>query len=161
WLVAALLATAIALGSASALELSLPDWLDQLWWGALLALGVLALLDALWLRRLPSPRVERLLPGKLPLGRWSEVQLTLHHDFRRAQRVQVFDHVPADMELEHLPQQTELQPGGYSQLGYRVRPLKRGHFHFLRCELLLDSPLRLWQGRRFIAQQDDTRVYPD
>ena len=160
-LLGGLLALAIILGSLPLLGIKLAATLQPLWWGLLLALLVIAGIDALWLRRLPTPRVQRQLPGNLPLGRWSEVRLSLHHEFRQPLNVQVFDHLPAQMDFEFLPQAVALRPGEQTEFGYRVRPLKRGHFRFPRCELLLPSPLRLWQARRFIDQASETRVYPD
>ncbi|MBO3274971.1 DUF58 domain-containing protein [Pseudomonas schmalbachii] len=160
-LLGALLAAAILLGSATALGLHPPELLGSLWRGLLVAVVLLALLDAFWLHRLPSPRLERQLSGNLPLGRWSEVRLQLHHNFTQAQRVTLFDHLPAGMDFEHLPQAVELRPGESTQLGYRVRPLSRGHFVFPRCEIQLRSPLRLWRGRRYLETRDETRVYPD
>ncbi|WP_152225812.1 DUF58 domain-containing protein [Pseudomonas sp. SCB32] len=160
-LLGVLLAAAIALGSATALDTPPPAWLGRLWWGALCALTLLALVDALWLRRLPSPRLERQLSGNLPLGRWSEVRLHLHHRYGQVQRVTLFDHLPGAMEVEHLPQVVELRPGEQTELGYRVRPLSRGHFVFPRCEIELSSPLRLWRGRRYLEERSEARVYPD
>ncbi|ERI52339.1 membrane protein, partial [Pseudomonas sp. EGD-AK9] len=115
----------------------------------------------LWLRRLPSPRLERALPGNLPLGRWSEVQLTAHHDYAQGLEVEAFDHVPAGMAFEHLPQRIALRPGQQTRFAYRLKPLVRGHFHFRHCELTLPSPLRLWQARRLLALPGESRVYPD
>ncbi len=160
-LIGGLLALAIVLGSLPLLGIKLPQTLQPLWWGLLLALLLIAAADALWLRRLPTPRLQRQLPGNLPLGRWSEVRLTLHHDYRQPLAVQAFDHLPEHMDFEFMPQQVELHPGEQTEFGYRVRPLKRGHFRIPRCELLLPSPLRLWQARRFIDQASETRVYPD
>ena len=160
-LLGALLAIAIVLGSLPLLGVRLPATLPTLCWGLLLALAVLAGVDALWLRRLPTPRAERQLPGNLPLGRWSEVRLTLHHEYRNALDIEVFDHVPERMDFEHLPQRVALRPGEQTQCGYRVRPLARGHFRYARCEINLPSPLRLWQGRRYIELPGETRVYPD
>ncbi|MDG9853505.1 DUF58 domain-containing protein [Pseudomonas nitroreducens] len=159
-LLGALLAIAIALGAAEALD-SGSALLGRLWWGALSALLLLALADALWLRRTPSPKLRRQLSGNLPLGRWSEIRLQFHHRYAQPQRVTVFDHLPAGMEFEYLPQTVELHPGEQTELGYRVRPLSRGHFVFQRCEIELSSPLRLWKGRRYLEQRDETRVYPD
>lgn len=160
-LLGVLLALAILLGTLHALAIKLPQTLALIWWGALCALLLAGTADALWLRRLPIPRAERLLPGNLPLGRWSEVRLSLHHDFSQPIVAEVFDHVPDGMALEYLPQRVELRPGERTDFGYRVRPLARGHFHFPRCELLLPSPLRLWHGRRYLALPGETRVYPD
>ncbi|TRX75410.1 DUF58 domain-containing protein [Pseudomonas mangiferae] len=159
--VAVLAGLALLLGTLSALGIAVPAVATQAWWGALLALAALAAADAWRLRRLPTPRVERLLPGHLPLGRWSEVRLTLQHDLSRASRVDVIDHVPAGMDAENLPRRVELRPGETTAFDYRVRPLRRGHFVFPRCELELPSPLGLWSGRRFAECLDATRVYPD
>ena len=160
-LIGGLLALAIVLGSLPLLGIKLPQTLQPLWWGLLLALLLIAAADALWLRRLPTPRLQRQLPGNLPLGRWSEVRLTLHHRFERPLTIELFDHVPAGMQFDALPQRIALHPGEHTECGYRLRPTRRGHFLFQCCELLLPSPLRLWQARRFIDQASETRVYPD
>src|SRR3546814_4739344 len=82
------------------------------------------------------------------LGRWSEVRLQISHDFAQPLNVEVFDHVPDGLDFENLPLSVELQSGQHSQIGYRLRPLKRGHFSFEHCEISLPSPLGLWAGKR-------------
>lgn len=160
WL-AILLAIGIVLGALQALDVEVPSSLLSINWGLLLALFALSLLDALRLKRLPSPRVHRQMPGSLALGRWSEVRLEVEHDFDQPLAIQIFDHVPDGLSFENLPLDTELQPGQRSLIGYRLRPLKRGHFTFDTCELNLPSPLGLWSGKRLLNITDHTRVYPD
>ncbi|MCX4219700.1 DUF58 domain-containing protein [Pseudomonas sp. MCal1] len=160
WL-AILLAIGIVLGALQALDVEVPSSLLSINWGLLLALFALSLLDALRLKRLPSPRVQRQMPGSLALGRWSEVRLEVEHDFDQPLAIQIFDHVPDGLSFENLPLDTELQPGQRSLIGYRLRPLKRGHFTFDTCELNLPSPLGLWSGKRLLNITDHTRVYPD
>ncbi|TFY89385.1 DUF58 domain-containing protein [Pseudomonas kairouanensis] len=149
------------LGAAAALQFKVPDTLHSVAWGLLLALLLLAMLDAMRLRRRPSVRLQRHMPGSLALGRWGDVRLTLEHDYRQPLTVQVFDHVPDGLTVENLPQSIELRPGERSELGYRLRPVRRGHFSFIRCEIHLPSPLALWSARRYIEARDATRVYPD
>lgn len=156
-----LLGLGIVLGTAAALQFKLPDTLYAIALGLLLALLLLALLDAMRLRNRPSPRVQRQMPGSLALGRWGEIRLVLEHDFAQALSVQVFDHVPDGLSVEHMPQSIDLRPGERSELGYRLRPLRRGHFNFGRCEIHLPSPMGLWSARRLIEVSDTTRVYPD
>ncbi len=132
---------------------------DQL--GLAPALLVLAIIDALRLSHLPSPRLQRQTPGSLALGRWSEVRLQLSHDFNGPVAVEIFDHVPQGLSFENLPQVVELQPGQYSEVGYRLRPLKRGHFSFEHCEINLPSPFGLWTGKRLLDVSGEIRVYPD
>lgn len=160
WL-AALLGLSIVLGTLRALGVSVAPSLLSINWGLLLALLLLALLDAVRLMRLPSPRVQRQMPGSLALGRWGEVYVEIAHDYSQPLKVQLFDHVPDGLSFEHLPQSVELQPGQHSQLSYRLHPLRRGHFGFDRCEVNLPSRFGLWSARRYLSVSDSTRVYPD
>ena len=160
WL-SVLLGLNILLGAAAALQLKVPDTLHSIAWGLLLALLLLALLDAVRLRRRPGVQIQRQMPRSLALGRWGEVRLTLAHDYSRPITVKVFDHVPDGLSMENLPQSIELRPGERSELGYRLRPLRRGHFTFSRCEIHLPSPIGLWSARQFAEVSDATRVYPD
>lgn len=160
-LLGTLLTAAVLLGALPLLGVKLPASLEMLGWAVLCALALIALMDALWLRRLPTPRVQRTLPGNLPLGRWSDVQLQVHHGFANAAQIELFDHVPAGMAFEGMPLRVDLHPGQQTQLSYRLKPQQRGHFAFDRCELLLTSPLRLWQGRRLLDVPGESRVFPD
>ncbi|MDI3271273.1 DUF58 domain-containing protein [Pseudomonas sp. AL03] len=160
WL-AILLAIGIVLGTLRALDVEAPGSLLSINWGLLLALLFLAILDAIRLKRLPSPRVQRQMPGSLALGRWGEVRLEVEHDFHQPLHIQIFDHVPQGLSFENLPLSVELQPGQRSRIGYRLRPLKRGHFTFEHCEINLPSPMGLWSDKRLLNVADNTRVYPD
>lgn len=160
WL-ALLLVIGIVLGALRALEFAVPPSLLSINWGLLLALLALAVLDAIHLKRLPTPRVQRQMPGSLALGRWGEVRLEVEHDFAQPLNIYIFDHVPDGLSFENLPLLVELQPGQHSQVGYRLRPLKRGHFTFEHCEINLPSPLGLWSDKRLLNVTDNTRVYPD
>ncbi|WP_268797739.1 DUF58 domain-containing protein [Pseudomonas huanghezhanensis] len=160
-----LLGVAVLLGVLDALELGPVSRLATVFWTLLLLLGVVAALDALKLWRLPSPRLQRLLPGSLALGRWSDVRIDIQHDYARRLPIEVFDHGPVSasqrFDVENLPQGIELRPNRTAQLGYRLRPTSRGQFTFERIEISLPSALRLWTSRRYIAAAGSTRVYPD
>ncbi len=160
WLVI-LLAIGIVLGASRALGIAVPSTLLSINWGLLLALFILAIVDAVRLKRLPSPNVRRQMPGTLALARWGEVRLHIEHDFPQPLNIQIYDHVPEGLSFENLPLTVELQPGQSSEFGYRLRPLKRGHFTFEHCEMNLPSPLGLWAGKRLLQVPDHTRVYPD
>jgi uncharacterized protein (DUF58 family) len=160
WL-ATLFAISVVSGTLQALHVEIPSSLLSVNWGLLLALLALAIIDAGRLRRLPSPRVSRQVPGNLALGRWSEVHLKVSHDFSEPLRIELFDHVPDGLNAENLPLTAELQSGQHNRISYRLRPLKRGHFVFEHCEINLPSPFGLWSGKRLMPVQDSTRVYPD
>jgi len=160
WL-ALLVVISIVLGALQALQTDIPSSLISVNWGLLLALLALAVIDAVRLRRLPSPRIKRQMPGSLALGRWGEINLQVAHEFAEPLKVNLFDHVPDGLAFEHLPLTVELQPGHVSHISYRLRPTRRGHFSFDQCEVNLPSPLGFWSGKRLLGVVDQTRVYPD
>jgi uncharacterized protein (DUF58 family) len=160
WL-ATLLGLSVVQGALSALGIDLGPNLQAINWALLLALLVLALLDAARLLRRPSPSIQRRLSGSLALGRWAEVQVSVQHDYRQPLTIELFDHVPDGLVFEQLPHALELQPGQISQFSYRLRPLRRGHFSFLQCEVNVPGHLGLWSARRYLHVIDSTRVYPD
>ncbi|MCO8162163.1 DUF58 domain-containing protein [Pseudomonas sp. 21LCFQ010] len=158
----ALLASlALVPGILSALAIRVPELAITLYWATLLALLGIALLDAVRVARLPSPRLQRHMPASLALGRWSDVQLEVQHDAAAVMQLRIFDHVPDGLEFEHLPQNLNLPPQQTARLNWRLRPLQRGRFNFERCEVILHSPLRLWESRRYLALPDPVKVYPD
>ncbi|PBP66907.1 DUF58 domain-containing protein, partial [Pseudomonas syringae] len=121
---------ALLLGTLRALSIEYPAKIDDLYWGALLALVAVSLLDAIWLLRSPSPRVQRELAGSLALDRWNEARLDVQHDGGRPVTVRLFDHMPHGLEHENLPQSLTLGARGKGSIGYRLRPSSRGHFTF-------------------------------
>ena len=160
WL-ALLVVISIVLGALQALQTDIPSSLISVNRGLLLALLALAVIDAVRLRRLPSPRIKRQMPGSLALWRWGEINLQVAHEFAEPLKVNLFDHVPDGLAFEHLPLTVELQPGHVSHISYRLRPTRRGHFSFDQCEVNLPSPLGFWSGKRLLGVVDQTRVYPD
>ncbi|MCW8156465.1 DUF58 domain-containing protein [Stutzerimonas stutzeri] len=156
----ALALLAIPLGILAALGVEAGHW-QSAWWGLLLALGMVALVDAFNLTRLPSPALQRSLSGNLPLGHWSNVQLLVRNEHSRAVELELFDHVPDGMLFEQLPQRMRLELGEHCQLAYRLRPVRRGRFFFQCCDMQLSSPMGLWRSNRQLPLTDETRVYPD
>ncbi|CDZ95895.1 DUF58 domain-containing protein [Pseudomonas saudiphocaensis] len=156
-----LLGLAVPLGIASALGQPAPSVIHTAWWGLLLCLGLTALFDAWNLRRLPPPELQRRLPGNLALNRWHDVRLQVRHAQARPLHLDLFDHLPAGMEFEHLPRSLTLSHGEQAELTYRVRPEHRGLFSARRCEVRLYGPLGLWRQRRLLPLESQARVYPD
>jgi uncharacterized protein (DUF58 family) len=157
----ALFSLGLLLGLAAALGYALPDMFNTAWWGLLLCLGGVTIIDAWQLHRLPSPSVRRMLPGSLAQGGWQDVHLDIHHALEKPTRVEIFDHAPDGLQFEQLPQTLTLAPGQDRHLSYRLQPMRRGHFYFAHCELRVYSPFGLWRDRRVLPVESQTRVYPD
>ncbi|WP_285351199.1 DUF58 domain-containing protein [Pseudomonas sp. ME-P-057] len=164
WL-AVLLGVSLLLGVLQALGRGPVAKLDGLFWVLLSLLTVVAVLDALWLWRLPSPRIKRHMSSSLAMGRWSEVRVELEHDSPRALSLSLFDHGPSEpharYETVNLPQHVVLRPQRTAQLTYRLRFASRGDFSLEQTEIHIRSPLRLWFSRRYLPDVSTVRVYPD
>jgi uncharacterized protein (DUF58 family) len=133
--------------------------LMTVWWSAGAGMASLALLDALWLHRQPTPQVERQLPEALPVGHRREVELSIVA--ARRQRLEVFDLHPVGWPVEGLPQRVRVAPGEATLLRYRLTAAARGLAEFPGTQLRLRSPLRLWTQSRIAGAPRQVRVYPD
>jgi uncharacterized protein (DUF58 family) len=152
------LTSALAVGglAASIWTPGIPAWIIA----ALIAVA-LALIDAVLGLRQPTPHVQRLAPGSLPLGVGHDIALRLAHDGGRALSVAIHDHTPAHCEVTGLPQVVAIPAKGWAEIRYRVKPVQRGDAQFGRTELRIDSPLRLWQTGRSAGEAQLVRVYPN
>lgn len=153
----AILLIGAALGVAVAFEL-----LPLVLLGAAgLVFALVVAFDAMRLRALPTPSVERDLPPIVAVGVERAVGLRLRHDMARPLRVEVHDLHPGSWPLFGLPRRVVLPPGRELELPYRITPAARGLFSFEGCALRLASPLRLWQQRRIVPLRQSVRVYPN
>lgn len=121
---------------------------------ALLAIG-----DALLLRRRPTPQVSREIPEALPLG--IERDVTLRVESMSRQRIDLFDLHPGGWPAQGLPQRLKLASATAATFSYRLRPTARGDATFDGVQLRLASALRLWRQSRIAGAPQRVRVYPN
>lgn len=133
-----------------------PLWLSL---GALLA--VIALWDVWRIARLAPPLVTRQVSASLAVGVWHAVQLRIRHSGKRTLGLTLFDHLPASVEFQGLPQSTRIDPASQAVLSYRLRPLERGDHAFGPVQVLLRSPFNLWRRSLLIAAPQTIKVYPN
>jgi uncharacterized protein (DUF58 family) len=128
---------------------------------SIVLLSLLALLDAIELKRAPSPQVERQPLGVLPLGVRREVRLEFR-GMRGGMRTLVFkDRVPPTWPSENQPQRVRLDTDRNVAVSYALTPIERGEFNIAGVDVDLDSRLRFWRQIRFIATLDQLRVFPN
>lgn len=165
WWLAILSGFGVLIGILQALEWGLAGRLERLFWILVCVTGLLAATDAFGLWRLPCPRLQRHVPGSLPLGRWVDVRVGIDHDWRRSVAVTFFDHGPEGQgnrfETQNLPRHITLRPRHTGDLTWRLRPTSRGLFTFEKAEVQLRSAMGLWLSRRYLPLPDSTRIYPD
>src|SRR5690606_14314132 len=68
---------------------------------------------------------------------------------------------PAHWTVRGQPRRWRLAAGHQARLAYQVVPGERGLALFGDCELRLQSPWRLWSGKRRVALAQAVRVYPN
>ncbi len=155
WLIACLAACAALGGLAVYGAIGIETWA---WVCA--ALAALAILDAIALRRVPTPEVRRELPDALAIGVEREVRLEFAAGERR-RTIDVHDLHPGAWEAGGLPRRIVLNPGTDTSVGYTLRPTARGAFEFEGVQMRMRSPLRLWRQSRVAGPAHAVRVFPN
>ncbi|MCU7937263.1 MAG: DUF58 domain-containing protein [Candidatus Thiodiazotropha sp. (ex Dulcina madagascariensis)] len=131
-------------------------------WKLLAALLLmLALLDLLRMRRLPTPGLARSVRTSIPVGVWTLVELRLSNPSEIGLAVQVYDHHPGDFEVQGQLRSLFIPAQRQAGLSYRVLPKRRGESRFSGVDLVIHSPLGLWRQKRFIDHPAQVRVFPN
>jgi uncharacterized protein (DUF58 family) len=153
WLMLALLLLAIALGF-------FPEYADSWKFVIYVVLGVL-FADAFSVLGKKSIRAERYVMHALSLGAWSNVELTLHNHYRYPIKLEIFDHVPNELEFEGLPINLTIPPRNWAKVKYRVKPIIRGRVEFKKVQIRIISVLGLWKKNLVQPLVSEVRNYPN
>jgi len=139
--------------------------LQWLWLLSMMLSAAILLWDIFHLYGFKSFRVERDAPGKMSLGLWHDIKLTLHYDAgltsANTLHIKVFDLYPVECEFRHLPRQLVIKSGQWATLDYQIKPLKRGNEQFFGVQCLIDSPWHFWQRNMHIDKPFNAMVYPN
>jgi uncharacterized protein (DUF58 family) len=162
-------ASAVSAVSATSAASAVPTWpgpalatlLTGAWWLAGAALLAAALADAWQALRAPPLRLERQLPGVLPVELWQGVTLTMHNLGTRPLRLELFDDYPAAWAMEGMPHACSVDGGAFVSVAYRVKPDRRGNAGFGQPHVRIATPWGLWQRTRRIGPQQEVKVFPD
>lgn len=135
-------------------------------WQVMSAVLVFILIwDASRLYAIETLQLERDAPGKMSLGLWHDVDLTVHYKAgvmgTPQLKLQLFDHYPVHCELRHLPQQLSINSGQWAKSAYQIKPLQRGNAVFASVQCLLHSPWRFWLRNTAIGESFASMVYPN
>lgn len=153
WLMLALLLLAIALGF-------FPEYADNWKFVIYVVLGVL-FADAFSVLGKKSIRAERYVMHALSLGAWSNVELTLHNHYRYPLKLEIFDHVPNELEFEGLPINLTIPPRNWAKVKYRVKPIVRGRVEFKKVQIRIVSVMGLWKRNLVQPLVSEVRNYPN
>jgi uncharacterized protein (DUF58 family) len=106
-------------------------------------------------------QVERNVMHALSLGTWADVELTLHNRYRYPVKLEIFDHVPQEMEYEGLPVTMSIPSRNWVKINYRVKPVVRGPVSFEKIQLRVFSVLGLWKKNIIQPLASEVRNYPN
>jgi uncharacterized protein (DUF58 family) len=154
-----LLAGALLL--ALALAASFESALEPMWRAAAILVLLVMLGDAAAVLAARMPAASRSAPATFPLGLWHRISLRVTNPAARARGVEIFDHTPDAFEVRGIPRRVTVPAGGWADVRYEARPVERGLHRFGRAEARIDSPLGLWQRRARLAEEGQSRVYPN
>ena len=137
---------------------SLIEWF---WRGLILLSFCLVLFDYLLAREKPQLSIERHNHEILPLHRFSEMKVTIAHKLQKPTQIALKELIPATLEVSHDVFNITLLPGQVTQLEYQMRANQRGDAHIDGLEIIMPSPLGLWQSVYRIDSPATLKVYPD
>lgn len=154
---------AIALLSVLANNLQWPfaSELRFVFWGYLLLLIFISLIDYLAIRAQPQLSVLRSLPPHLALGVKQAVELRLNNQSAHALKLTVSDSPPDQLHLEGLPVALNIRPGEYALVRYYVTAVQRGPALFEKVCCRVVSRMQLWEKNFYYAQSQQSKVYPN
>lgn len=136
-------------------------WLEALRLPAAAVLFIAMLFDFLHSWRTPAPQLERRLRGNIPVGVWSRVTLTLHNNTQRQLPITIHDHYPGEYEVAGMPATHTIPSQRKLEMRYEVRPPGRGRAVFPATDLIIRSPLGLWNRKHHIRHHSESRVLPN
>lgn len=132
------------------------------WSGILGALILVwAAVDWLLARGMDVPAAQRITPGTLSVGTWTQVELRLFWPGKVPARVAVFDHHPVAFAQEGLPARILTQGRNNHALRYRIQALARGDHAFAHIQLRLSSPWRAWLRQVSVGAGTPVKVFPN
>lgn len=144
----------------SCVLVALPGW-SMIGLGVLVVLLLFAIIDAFAAAFIPAPTMTRTLPGRFALGSPLFVDLVLLHSGRGRLTIELFDGIPDHGEADGFPWRGQLPSRVDLHVRYPVTFHERGEARFGRACLIVDSPMRLWQRRMWIGDEESTKVYPN
>jgi uncharacterized protein (DUF58 family) len=142
-------------------------WPETLWlWHiSLIVTGIIVGIDLLRLYAMKAFHIERHAPGKMSLGLWHDIQLTLHYEAGSLSAnkltLKVYDYYPVNCEYRYLPRQVTLQSQQNVTIDYQIKALKRGNETFSGVQCLIASPWGFWLRNYHAKTISTTMVYPN
>ena len=121
----------------------------------------LVITDGLLLYRTPSGLAgHRITPDRLSNGDNNPLQIVLENYYRFPVQVQLLDELPVQFQERNFQASVKIPVGQTRTYPYKVRPVKRGEYHFGAVNALVSSSLALIRRRFRFSADKGVPVYP-
>ena len=127
-----------------------------------LVIGTLIGLILLWpsTNRSETITARRSCSDRFSNGDENEVRITVENRLSIPVHVDIIDELPDIFQRRDVRFPVELKRGEKREIVYRLRPVRRGVYHFGRIRLFVTSPLGLVTTRVTDGDPQEVKVYP-
>jgi uncharacterized protein (DUF58 family) len=127
----------------------------------LVAIVALALLDLVLLFRLQKGiSADRFAPDKLSNGDENDIILEIQNRYTFPVNLEIVDEIPHQFQVRDFNIEASIKSGKSQKIGYKLRPTKRGEYHFGVLNVFATSPIDLLSRRFTFAEDAKVPVYP-
>jgi len=105
--------------------------------------------------------IRREMDRKLSLSVWNTIDLIIENPAPYRIKASIRDGLPDSFICENEIIHVSLKPNGTEKVSYRVKPLKRGEYHFPDLHVRIDGALGLCVRSATLAVSDHIKVYPN
>jgi len=103
---------------------------------------------------------HRRLPKVFSLGDNNAIKIELHNQSNQKLKLRLIDELPFQFQKRDFEIELEAEGNSQKELGYKLRPLERGEYHFGKINLFLESYIGLVQKRMRLDAEASIPVYP-
>ncbi len=138
-------------------------WCHYCYWGAIVALALVALLliiDVILLYYKRGIDASRICADRFSNGDENNIEIRVESSFPFPVKVNVIDEVPFEFQRRDINFATRLKALEGKSIIYQLRPTKRGVYGFGKIRVFTSSPIELIQRRFTCGTMRDVKVYP-
>jgi len=115
---------------------------------------------ALLFGRLNGLKATREIPERLSNGDENQILIRINNLYPFKLSLEIIDEIPFQFQLRDYSIPATIPPGNQREISYRLRPVKRGEYHFGMLNIYARSPLGLVLRRFRFGSEQQVPVYP-
>jgi uncharacterized protein (DUF58 family) len=115
---------------------------------------------ALLFGRLNGLKATREIPERLSNGDENQILIRINNLYPFKLSLEIIDEIPFQFQLRDYSIPATIPPGNQREISYRLRPVKRGEYHFGMLNIYARSPLGLVIRRFRFGSEQQVPVYP-